>query len=55
MAKLTDYQADSRFTSGDILIKDGSNGTRKITAADAAVATIGTAGVDEDILEEEGF
>ena len=41
MAKLTDYQADSRFTSGDILIKDGSNGTRKITAADAAVEFAG--------------
>lgn len=41
MAKLTDYQADTRFTSGDILIKDGSNGTRKITAADAAVEFAG--------------
>ena len=41
MAKLTDYQADSRFTSGDILIKDGMNGTRKITAADAAVEFAG--------------
>ena len=36
MAKLTDYSAATRFDSGDILIKDGTAGTKKITAADAA-------------------
>jgi hypothetical protein len=41
MAKLTTYQADTRFASGDILIKDGTNGTRKISASDAAVEFAG--------------
>ena len=41
MAKLTTYQADTRFASGDILIKDGTNGTRKIAASDAAVEFAG--------------
>ncbi len=36
MGKLTTYPADTRFTSGDILIKDGSGGTKKILASDAA-------------------
>lgn len=36
MGKLTDYAAVSRFDSGDILIKDGTNGTKKITVEDAA-------------------
>ena len=36
MAKMTDYTAATRFDSGDILIKDGSGGTKKILAADAA-------------------
>lgn len=36
MAKMTEYTAATRFDSGDILIKDGTNGTKKITAADAA-------------------
>lgn len=36
MAKMTEYAAATRFDSGDILIKDGNNGTKKITAADAA-------------------
>jgi hypothetical protein len=36
MSKLTEYAAESRFSSGDILIKDGTGGTKKITAADAA-------------------
>lgn len=36
MGKLTDYSAASRFDSGDILIKDGTNGTKKITAQNAA-------------------
>jgi len=37
MAKLIDYPADTRFNSDDILIKDGSNGTKKILVTDAAV------------------
>ena len=36
MAKMTEYTAATRFDSGDILIKDGDNGTKKITAANAA-------------------
>lgn len=36
MGKLTDYAAVSRFDSGDILIKEGTNGTKKITVEDAA-------------------
>lgn len=36
MAKMTDYTAATRFDSGDILIKDGTNGTKKITVANAA-------------------
>ena len=34
--KLTDLGAATRFDSGDILIKDGTNGTKKITVANAA-------------------
>ena len=41
MAKLIDYAADTRFNSDDILIKDGSNGTKKILVADAAVEFAG--------------
>lgn len=41
MAKLTDYTADARFNSDDILIKDGSKGTRKISAKNAAVEFAG--------------
>lgn len=36
MAKMTEYTAATRFDSGDILIKDGTNGTKKITVANAA-------------------
>lgn len=36
MAKMTEYTSATRFDSGDILIKDGNNGTKKITAANAA-------------------
>lgn len=39
--KLTEYPAATRFDSGDILIKDGTNGTKRITAADAAVEFAG--------------
>ena len=41
MAKLTEYIESPRFDSGDILIKDGSSGTRKITAANAAIEFAG--------------
>jgi hypothetical protein len=36
MAKMTEYTAATRFDTGDILIKDGNNGTKKITVANAA-------------------
>ena len=41
MSKLTEYSAATRFDSGDILIKDGTGGTKKITAANAAVEFAG--------------
>ncbi len=41
MAKLIDYPESTRFDSGDILIKDGLSGTRKISAANAAVEFAG--------------
>lgn len=41
MAKLTDYIESSHFDSGDILIKDGLSGTRKIKVANAAVEFAG--------------
>lgn len=41
MSKITEYAAATRFDSGDILIKDGSNGTKKITAENAAVEFAG--------------
>jgi len=41
MAKLTAYTEDTRFASGDILIKDGSGGTKKIAAANAAIEFAG--------------
>lgn len=37
MAKLTEYPAAISFDSGDILIKDGTNGTKKISVDDASV------------------
>lgn len=36
MARLTEYPAATRFDANDILIKDGTNGTKKITVANAA-------------------
>lgn len=36
MGKLTEYEAVNRFDSGDILIKDGKKGTKKIDVKDAA-------------------
>jgi hypothetical protein len=45
MAKLITYAADTRFTAGDILIKDGSGGTKKILASDAAIEFAGLVSV----------
>lgn len=36
MSKITDYSAASRFDNADVLLKDGTNGTKKILATDAA-------------------
>lgn len=41
MAKITDYTAATRFNSDDVILKDGSAGTRKITVANAAVEFAG--------------
>lgn len=41
MAKITDYSANTRFSSGDVLIKDGSAGTKKIAVENAAVEFAG--------------
>lgn len=36
MSKITDYSAASRFDNADVLLKDGTNGTKIILATDAA-------------------
>lgn len=36
MSKITDYTAATRFDSGDVLLKDGTNGTKTISVANAA-------------------
>lgn len=41
MARLTQYTAATRFDADDILIKDGTNGTKKITVEDAAAEFAG--------------
>ena len=41
MSRLIDYPAATRFDSGDIFIKDGTNGTKKITAKNAAIDLAG--------------
>lgn len=41
MSKITDYSAASRFDNADVLLKDGTNGTKKILALDAAVEFAG--------------
>lgn len=45
MAKLTEYTEATRFDANDILIKDGTNGTKKIKAANAAVEFAGLVSV----------
>ena len=47
MAKLMDYTEDTRFDTGDILIKDGINGTRKIKASNAAAEFAGLLSPDQ--------
>lgn len=42
MSKLTEYPAVTRFDANDILIKDGTGGTKKIKASDAAVEFAGS-------------
>lgn len=46
MAKLTSYPASSRFDSGDIIIKDGTAGTKKIAVKDAASEFSGLVSVE---------
>jgi hypothetical protein len=41
MAKITEYPSATRFDSGDVLLKDGTKGTKTITAANAAVEFAG--------------
>lgn len=41
MAKITDYNAEKRLTANDVLLIDGTGGTRKIAAPDAAVEMAG--------------
>lgn len=41
MAKMIDYTAATRFDSGDIIIKDGSGGTKKISVENAATEFAG--------------
>jgi hypothetical protein len=41
MAKITEYPSTTRFDSGDVLLKDGTKGTKTITAANAAVEFAG--------------
>lgn len=41
MAKITAYTAATRFNSDDVILKDGSAGTRKMTVANAAVEFAG--------------
>ena len=41
MPKVTDYSAATRFDSGDVIIKDGTDGTKKMTAENAAVEFAG--------------
>lgn len=47
MSKLIDYPAATRFDSGDILIKDGTNGTKKITAKNAAIDLAGMVSAEQ--------
>lgn len=41
MSRLIDYTAATRFDSGDVFIKDGTKGTMKITAKNAAIDLAG--------------
>lgn len=41
MPKVTDYSVATRFDIGDVIIKDGTGGTKQMTATDAAVEFAG--------------
>ena len=41
MGKITDYSAATRFDANDVLLKDGTGGTKKILVADAATEFAG--------------
>lgn len=43
MSKITEYGAATDFDAGDVLLKDGTNGTKKITAENAAAALVSMA------------
>ena len=42
MARITEYPQATRFDSGDVIIKDGTNGTKKMTFNDLAVELAGS-------------
>lgn len=41
MPKVTDYSVATRFDIGDVIVKDGTGGTKQMTATDAAVEFAG--------------
>ena len=47
MSKLTDYSAVTRLTSGNIFVVDGTGGTKKITAPNAAAELAGLVSATE--------
>lgn len=47
MAKLTEYSAATVFDSNDIIIKDGTSGTKKMLVQDAAVGFAGLVSANE--------
>lgn len=51
MAKLTEYPRAFKFDADDILVKDGTNGTHKITIEDV-VKELGVMLADDTLLEE---
>ena len=43
--KITEYPAATTFDAGDVLLKDGGAGTKKIAASDAVFAMLDTVGI----------
>lgn len=43
MSKITEYGAATDFDAGDVLLKDGTNGTKKITVENASAALVAMA------------